>query len=132
MSYCTLLGDFFVSYDCNMNSLKRFGRRPMVLAVLVVLLALGMRLPGLGHFMTADEEQWMLRSGVFWHELFRQGDASGTFLTTHPGATTMWLTGAGVAFQEVRVGVDIDTSNLRHFRLAATRSEERRVGKECR
>ena len=109
-----------MSYDCNMNSLKRFGRRPMVLAVLVVLLALGMRLPGLGHFMTADEEQWMLRSGVFWHELFRQGDASGTFLTTHPGATTMWLTGAGVAFQEVRVGFDIDTSNLRHFRLAAT------------
>lgn len=90
------------------------------MAVLVAMLALGLRLPGLGDFMTVDEEQWMLRSGTFWHELFRQGDATGTFLTTHPGATVMWLAGAGVAWQEARVGFDIDTSNLRHFRLAAT------------
>jgi len=82
--------------------------------------ALTARLPGLGQFMTVDEESWMLRSGTFWHELFRQGNPGGTFVTTHPGALTTWLAGAGIVWQEHRLGFDIDTSNLRQFRFAAT------------
>ncbi len=97
----------------------QYFRKPFVLALVIGLLALAIRLPGLGTFMTADEENWMLRSGVFWHELFRQGDPTGTFLTTHPGVTTMWLAGAGITWQEHRLGFDIDTSNIRHLRTAA-------------
>lgn len=83
------------------------------------LLALLVRLPGLGQFMTADEENWMLRSAGFYHNLFRNGDTGGTFMTTHPGATTMWLAGAGIVLQEYRLGYDIDSSNLIHFRKSA-------------
>ena len=90
------------------------------LVVLLVLIALALRLPGLGQFMTVDEERWMLRSAMFWHKMFREGDPGGTYITTHPGATTMWLSGAGIFLQEARLGFDIDTSNLRHFRLAGT------------
>ncbi len=97
-----------------------FLKKPIVAAVFIVLLAVLVKLPGGGDFMTVDEENWMIRSATFWHELFRQRDPGGTFLTTHPGATTMWLSGAGIFLQEARLGFDIDTSNLRYFRKAAT------------
>lgn len=84
-------------------------------AVLIGLLALALRLPAVGKIMTADEENWMLRSALFYHELFRDHDLSGTFVSSHPGATVMWLAGAGIVWQEHRLGFDIDTSNLRHF-----------------
>lgn len=95
-------------------------RRPAVLAILIVITALVLRLPGLGSFMTVDEEKWMLRSAEFWHSIFREGDPGGTYMTTHPGATTTWLSGAGIFLQEKMLGFDIDTSNLRYFRLAGT------------
>lgn len=85
----------------------------------VVLLALVFRLIGLGSFMTADEPNWMIRSAQFWHEM-ASGNPGGTFITTHPGATAMWLIGAGEVIQEKRIGMAVDTSTLAHFRLAAT------------
>ncbi len=88
--------------------------------IFLILVALVLRLPGLGSFMTVDEEKWMLRSAEFWHDMFRGGDPGGTYITTHPGVTTMWLAGAGIFLQEARLGFDIDTSNLRYFRLAGT------------
>ncbi len=94
--------------------------KPLGVALAVAAFALGLRLVGLGTFMTVDEENWMLRSAGFYHTLFRKGDTGGTFMTTHPGAAAMWVIGAGIVGQERRVGFDIDTSNLRHFRLAAT------------
>ena len=94
--------------------------KQMAAGALVALLALAVRLPGLGSFMTVDEENWMLRSAGFYHNLFRRADFGGTFMTTHPGAAAMWVTGAGMVAQEARVGFDADTSNLSHFRLAAT------------
>lgn len=87
---------------------------------LIFLLALAVRLPDLGQFMTADESNWMIRSGEFWHNLFLNGDPGGTFRTTHPGVITMWLSGGGVFFQEMRLGHHIDQSNLAEFRFAAT------------
>jgi len=84
----------------------------------LVLLALAVRLPYAGTVMTADESNWMLRAGTYWHELL-QGNPGGTFLTSHPGATTMAIAGAGIVWQEQRLGYDIDTSNLGDFRRAA-------------
>lgn len=89
-----------------------------IVCIAVFLLALLVRLPGAGSFMTADEEAWMLRSGEYYHKLFQHFDAGGTFLTTHPGATAMWLIGGGIAVQEHRLGVAIDTSNIKYFRRA--------------
>lgn len=82
-------------------------------------LALIVRWYGAGSFMTVDEENWMLRSAGFYHKLFRNGDTGGAFMTTHPGATLMWLSGAGIVWQEARLGFDVDTSNIAAFRRAA-------------
>jgi len=95
-------------------------KRRFVLVLVVVLFALAVRLPAAGTFATVDEENWTIRSADFYHQLFREGDPGGTFITTHPGATAMWIIGAGVAVQEARVGFDVDTSNITAFRKAAT------------
>lgn len=91
----------------------------LVLLIVVSALAFVVRMPGLGEFMTADEENWMLRSAEFWHDLFREGDISGTYITTHPGATTMWISGSGIFIKEARLGYDIEAANLHEFRRAA-------------
>ncbi len=88
------------------------------LAIMVFILALLIRLPGLGKFMTVDEENWMLRSANFYDELV-QGNPGGTFLTTHPGSTAMWLMGSGILLQELKLGLRIDTTNTIHFHRAA-------------
>jgi len=88
--------------------------------LVITAMALVVRLPSVGEFMTADEGAWMLRSGEFWHKLVRLQDPGGTYLTTHPGATTMWLSGAGIYLQEQFQEVRIDQSNLSLFRSAAT------------
>ncbi|MEX0650123.1 MAG: hypothetical protein WD200_03915 [Candidatus Andersenbacteria bacterium] len=97
----------------------KFARRTILIFVGISLLALALRLPGLGSFMTVDEELWLLRSGEYWHKLFRDLDPPGTFVTTHPGATVNWLAGAGVVIREAQLGYDIDTSNIRDFRPLA-------------
>lgn len=97
-----------------------FDKKRVLIAVLVAILALLMRLPGLGAFMTADEANWMQRSAEFYHKIFRNKDTSGSFLTTHPGATGMWLIGAGEVLQEKRIGLDVDESTIPRFRLVAT------------
>lgn len=97
----------------------KIAKQTLLVFLLVFTVALGLRLPGLGSFMTVDEELWMLRSGEYWHKVFRDHDFTGTFVTTHPGATVNWLAGAGIVVQEARLGYDIDTSNIRDFRPAA-------------
>jgi len=93
-------------------------KRRVVLAILIAVAALVIRLPGLGDFMTVDEQTWMIRSADFYKEL-AAGDIAGTFMSTHPGATVMWAVGGGITIQENRLGFDIDTSNIIHFRKAA-------------
>lgn len=88
--------------------------------IVIMVLALSLRLIGVGSFMTVDEEQWMIRSGEFYHKLFDRHDPGGTFTTSHPGATTQWLAGAGIYGLERRLGIGVDTSNLAYFRLVST------------
>ncbi len=94
-------------------------KKNLLIVCLVFVLALSLRLQGLGSFMTVDEANWMLRSAGFWHAMWRDWHPRGTFMTTHPGATLMWIAGGGIFGQESRLGIDIDTSNTRLFRLAA-------------
>lgn len=91
----------------------------LILTIVVALVALAVRLPGLGSFMTADEQVWLLRSGEFYDKLFEQRDPGGTFMTTHPGATLMWVAGAAIQIQEARLGEKVDEGTIGQFRSAA-------------
>lgn len=86
----------------------------------IFVLALFVRMIGIGSFMTVDEEKWMIRSGKFYEKLLVKNDPGGTFTTTHPGATTQWLAGFGISWKEKQLGTGIDTSNLSDFRLVST------------
>jgi len=68
--------------------------KKVLIPVAIFVLALLLRLPGIGGFMTVDEGNWMVRSAHFYDELLA-GNPGGTFLTTHPGSTAMWIIGAG-------------------------------------
>lgn len=87
---------------------------------MVFLVALGLRLAGLGTFMIADEERWMMRSSWFWHEVV-QRDFKNTFMTTHPGTTLMWLAGGGIAWQAQTqdVGIELEEAHIKDFIMAA-------------
>ena len=64
--------------------------------MLLVILGLAFaapRLVALGRFVTADEPTWGKRSATFYLALSK-GDYPATFLSPHPGVTTMWA-GAG-------------------------------------
>ena len=94
--------------------------KQLLVVLAIFLLALALRLPGAGSFTTVDEFNWMGRSQTYWHELFYDHDISGTFVTSHPGATATWLAGAGIFWQEHRLGQDLDINNVGHFRRYAT------------
>src|SRR5687767_13030789 len=85
----------------------------------LTLLALVIRLVGIGQVMTADEARWMDRSTQFIRAI-KQGNVRGTFMTTHPGVVPMWLIGSGIAIQEWRTGITFDENVLNQFRVAAT------------
>lgn len=87
--------------------------------LLLTVLIFATRLFHLGYFMTVDEPTWMLRSGEFYDKLVRQHDPTGTYVTTHPGATLNWLAGAGIFIREAQLGQGIDTSNINEFRVFA-------------
>jgi len=73
-------------------------KKEWLLCLGVFLLALLPRVTGLNAFATWDEANWASRSVVFIRAL--QGkDFAGTLLVGHPGVTTMWAGGAGMAIQ---------------------------------
>lgn len=88
-------------------------------AIIITVLALAIRLPGIGQVMTADEARWMDRSTEFIRAI-KHGNIRGTFSTTHPGVVPMWLIGGGIAAQEWRTGITFDQNTISHFRTAAT------------
>jgi len=95
--------------------------------LLIFLLALAVRLPGLGVFLTVDEPTWLERSRWFLSGLTSQQEcppaeqgravaARGlacTLQSTHPGVTTMWSGSLGLLaryWQSARpAGVDLPT-----------------------
>jgi 4-amino-4-deoxy-L-arabinose transferase-like glycosyltransferase len=91
---------------------------PKIIAGLVMVAALGARWPALGEYLTVDEVAWMERSAHYW-DVVLAGKPESTFVTTHPGATLMWLAGAGETIQEKRLGFEVHESNLAHFRKSA-------------
>ena len=62
--------------------------------LLVCIIILAPRLPGLDRFVTPDEPLWLTRSANFYSAL-AHGDLGATFQREHPGVPTMWLGAAG-------------------------------------
>jgi uncharacterized membrane protein len=102
--------------------------RSWVIAVLVFMLALVMRLPGLGGFVTIDEPRWLERSrwfmtGLLFHEVecppvewgreFATNGWGCTFQIGYPGVTTMWGGSLGLWLHywqaERPIGIDLRT-----------------------
>lgn len=66
-------------------------------AILLVLLivSFGPRLIGLGTFLTADEKTWIVRSYEFIRA-FKDLRFNDMLQTTHPGVTTLWMSGIAI------------------------------------
>ena len=65
--------------------------------ILVCLLFLSVRLPGLGtDISNSDAARWHRRSVAYFRSLF-QGDLKGTLPAYHPGIPLMWIGGAAEA-----------------------------------
>lgn len=92
--------------------------KPFVVGLAIAVLALGVRLPGLGTILTADEPQWIFRSASFTRAL-ATGDLGGTFQGTHPGVVPMLLVGAGVRVREILTGDLLESPAVGAFRTAA-------------
>jgi len=56
------------------------------------------RLSNLGHFATADEAKWLMRSGNFFYALATRNFAL-TYQHEHPGVTIMWAGAAAFFFE---------------------------------
>jgi 4-amino-4-deoxy-L-arabinose transferase-like glycosyltransferase len=78
------------------NPTKRSAPLDWLLAIALFGLAFWLRADNLDHFVTADEHNWVYRSGIFLHA-FLQKDWPGTSVWYTPAVTTTWLGSAGLA-----------------------------------
>lgn len=84
------------------------------LTIGLFIVALIPRVVGLGTFLTADEKNWIGRSYEFvraFHDL-RFNDM---LQTTHPGVTTLWISGLAVMFKSAISHVPFADTNLIYF-----------------
>jgi hypothetical protein len=67
-----------------------------LIGLVLFALALALRLPGLGGFLTPDEGLWAGRTAQYITAL-QAGDWAATNITGHPGVTTLWAGTLGLA-----------------------------------
>jgi hypothetical protein len=70
--------------------------------VLLYVLTVGVRLVGIGLFITPDEDNWMRRTGNFANGL-ATGELWRTYQAGHPGVTTMWVARLGMGPEAARL-----------------------------
>jgi hypothetical protein len=70
----------------------------LILTMVTLALALYLRLHDLDAFVTVDEPTWAGRSQAFHQALLEQNYAA-TYLSAHPGVTTMWLGTLAILFR---------------------------------
>ncbi|MEX2055035.1 MAG: phospholipid carrier-dependent glycosyltransferase, partial [Candidatus Andersenbacteria bacterium] len=86
---------------------------------LFLLLVAGLpRLLDLGVFLTADEKNWIGRSYEFIRA-FKDFRFNDMMQTTHPGVTTMWLSGFAITLKMYLSHIPFSFRNLAHFAAAA-------------
>ncbi|RME79138.1 MAG: phospholipid carrier-dependent glycosyltransferase [Chloroflexi bacterium] len=82
-----------------MNTLSLRPNRRDLTAVLLFLLALAPRLPGLSRFLTSDEPDSVRMAGANVITAFLQGNWRGTYWHFYPGVTMSWLDALGLGSQ---------------------------------
>lgn len=97
--------------------LRRYRRDVIAVIVLFIIAALP-RLTDLGIFLTADEKNWMGRSYEFIRA-FKDWRFNDMMQTTHPGVTTMWLSGTAITLKMLLSHIPFSFRNLAHFAAAA-------------
>ena len=74
--------------------MRRSKYESLIILITTLVVAGLPRLFNLGQFITGDELLWLERSRLFFHAL-QDGSWPTTYLSGHPGVTTMWLGSAG-------------------------------------
>lgn len=75
----------------------------LLIGLVLFVLSLAIRAPGLGTFSWPDELTWLERSAAFVTALER-GDLQGTYLADHPGVVPMWGYGGALYLRAKLVG----------------------------
>lgn len=96
----------------------RLVRTRAILLLGTGLLALAVRLYGIGSVLTVDEPQWIFRSQSLYRAL-AHGDPGGTFQGTHPGVVPMLLIGGGIRAAELLWRTPLVSPAVGEFRTAA-------------
>ena len=89
-----------------------------IIALALFAVAAVPRLTDLGIFLTADEKNWMGRSYEFIRA-FKDWRFNDMMQTTHPGVTTMWLSGSAITVKMLVSHIPFSFRNLAHFVSAA-------------
>ncbi|MEX0650118.1 MAG: phospholipid carrier-dependent glycosyltransferase [Candidatus Andersenbacteria bacterium] len=93
-------------------------KRDILIVIGIFIIAALPRLLDLGSFLTADEKNWMIRSYEFVRA-FKDLRFNDMLQTTHPGVTTMWLSGTAIAVKMMIGHVPFSLANIIHFVKAA-------------
>ncbi len=93
-------------------------RWDVITALIIFVVAAVPRLIDLGVFLTADEKNWIGRSYEFIRA-FKDWRFNDMLQTTHPGVTTMWLSGLAVTAKMILSSVPFSFRNLIYFVTAA-------------
>jgi hypothetical protein len=73
----------------------------MLVGLVILVLAAGVRFWALDAYVTIDESRWVQRASDFW-ALIGQGNREDTFVIGHPGVTTMWTALLGMGPERAR------------------------------
>lgn len=90
----------------------------IIFATVVLVVALVPRVMDLGVFLTADEKNWIGRSYEYIRA-FKEWRFNEMLQTTHPGVTTLWLSGLAVTAKMLTSHIPFSFSNLEWFVRAA-------------
>lgn len=93
-------------------------RWDVAVALLLLAVAAATRLTDLGTFLTADEKNWMGRSYEFIRA-FKDWRFNDMLQTTHPGVTTLWLSGIAITLKLLVSGIPFSFRHLIYFVTAA-------------
>lgn len=104
-----------------LNKIKTWLRENRVDVLVMVglfIIAAVPRMADLGTFLTADEKNWMGRSYEFIRAV-KDWRFNDTLQTTHPGVTTLWISGAAITGYMFLTHTLFSYGNLAHFAAAA-------------
>jgi len=86
----------------------------LAVALVVFVVAVIPRVDDLGVFLTADEKNWIGRSYEFV-KAFKDWRFNEMLQTTHPGVTTLWMSGVAVTAKMLLAHIPFSFRNLFHF-----------------